>query len=159
MLLKSLLGSILFLYYSCASDSLYTHTVRCANNTWKRSEICAFNISLDDIDHTYDVYLLLAYTNDFPYQNLYISHQVEGEEKNILATALSNHILYNVKTGTPLGKSWGNTKFIRLPLIYGCIFPQSGHYRIELTHFMRLEELQGIERVGLQVCKSKAIKA
>ena len=96
--------------------ALYIHKVQWTHNTWERDKECAFHITIEDIHQAYDVYLLLQYTTECPYQNLYVSHRVEDNSKNILETTLSNHALYDSKTGIPLGKGWSNTKFIRLPL-------------------------------------------
>lgn len=151
-----MLVCMFFFYHSCDRGTLYIHKVQWTHNTWERDKECAFHITIEDIHQAYDVYLLLQYTTEFPYQNLYVSHRVEDNSKNILETTLSNHALYDPKTGIPLGKGWSNTKFIRLPLILGYTFYKSGDYSVSLTQFMRTEELKGISCVGLQVCKSKS---
>lgn len=155
MYLKWLLGCLFFYHHCCDSDSIYMHTAKCADSTWNRAEAYSFGIPIQDSDQAYDVYILLTYTDDIYYQNLYISHQVKTDNGNILATTLSNHMLFDAKTGKPLGRGFMKKKSIRLPLIYDYKFPHSGNYSITLTQFMRVEELQGIVSVGLQVCKSK----
>ncbi len=155
-----LLGSMLFFFHGCDSNSVYMDTITCADDVWKRAEARTFHITIADPTPTYDVYLLLLYTTDFPYQNIFIKHDVEADNSHeTLETALSNHMLCDAKTGKLLGTGcWGKQRYIRFPLLRAYSFPRQGEYSVTLTQFMRTESLSGIEKVGLQVCKSNTIK-
>lgn len=155
-----LVECMLFFYCGCDSNSVYMDSTTCVHNAWARVEAPTFHITIEDPTPRYDVYLLLWYTTDFPYQNIYVRHQLEDcNSHHILATKLSNHMLYDAKTGKPLGtRWWGQQRYMRCLLLRAYAFPQKGEYSVTVTQFMRTEALQGIEKVGLQVCKSNTIK-
>jgi gliding motility-associated lipoprotein GldH len=112
-------------------------------------------MAIQDTAQAYDIYLLLQYTPDYPYQNLHIQYQLQNEQAQITSTFLTNHLLFDPKTGKPLGKGWGKKKCLKLPLITNYHFEKSGDYSLALVQFMRTEQLPGIASVGIQLCKSQ----
>jgi gliding motility-associated lipoprotein GldH len=67
-----------------------------------------------------------------------------------MVDSLLNINLFDVKTGKPLGDGFGNifTKYDTLPMeqIY-----DNQHVKIQFIQYMRKEELEGIEAVGLKI--------
>jgi gliding motility-associated lipoprotein GldH len=152
---KWLTGCILLLCSFCEGKTLYTAQKKLIDSTWDRQAPCEFNISIQDTDQAYDLYLVLQYRPDFPYQNLHITYQLQNDHGKLISTALTNHLLFDPKTGKPLGKGWGKKKCLQLPLITNYHFEKPGGYKLALVQFMRTEQLTGIASVGIQLCKSQ----
>lgn len=151
-----LTGFILLLCSFCNGNTLYTAQTKLIDNIWDRQAACSFSVAIQDATQAYDFYLVLQYMPDFPYQNLHITYQLQNEHGKLMSTALINHLLFDPKTGKPLGKGWGKKKCLKLPLITNYHFKKPGDYSLALVQFMRIEQLPGIASVGIQLCKSQA---
>jgi gliding motility-associated lipoprotein GldH len=64
---------------------------------------------------------------------------------------LAEVILFESKTGKPLGTGMGSTFDRNFDLIKSYYFNTSGHYKMRLTQFMRIDTLQDIDQIGLRV--------
>lgn len=152
---KYLLGCGVLLCSFCNDHTLHTAQTKLVGKTWERQAACSFDVAIQDTSQAYDVYLELQYMPDYPYQNLYIQYQLQDSEDPIANTALTNHLLFDPHTGKSLGQGWGEKKCLKLPLITNYHFKKPGHYSLALVQFMRTEQLPGIARVGIRVCKSQ----
>lgn len=150
---KWIAGSVLLLCSLCKGNSLYTAQTKLIGNKWERESTCTFNVPIQDTTQAYDVYLIVQYMPDFPYQNLHITYQLKDEQGNLMRTALSHHLLFDSKTGHPLGKGWGKKKCLRVPLITNYHFETPGKYSLTFVQFMRTAQLPGVASIGIQLYK------
>jgi len=155
ILTKWVTGSILLLCSFCDGNTLYTAQKKLIDNIWDQQAACTFDFAIQNFTQAYDIFLLLQYMPDYSYQNLHIKYQLQDNQANTVETALKDDLLFDPKTGKPLGKGWGKKKYIKLPLITNYHFEKPGDYSLSVEQFMRTEKLSSIVSVGIQVCQAQ----
>lgn len=156
--IKWLRGCILLFCSFCNENTLYTAEIKLTDNIWERKTTCVFDFTIQDAIQAYDLYLVIQYTHDYPYQNLHIQYQLQNEQVQLNSTVSMDHLLSDSKTGKPLGKGWRAKKCLKVPLITNHYFEKPGDYSLTFVQFMRTEQLTGITSVGIQLCKSQQKK-
>ena len=149
-----LLGS--FLFYACGNTSIYQAFTSLEHSQWPASSVLDFSFQVEDETRPYDIYLLVKNTQDYPYQNLYVTYYLEGAAHHLLREELKNYPLFDIKTGRPRGKGWIKSKRHEFLLINGYYFSQPGLYTLKLEHFMRTDYLPGLQTIGVKVIPSKS---
>jgi gliding motility-associated lipoprotein GldH len=139
---------------ACQQAVVYQQVQTLPNDTFYRDSSLHFSFPIPDSAQAYDIYLLVAYTPAYPYQNLYINYTLQDKNTCTLATALHQEMLFDPKTGKPLGKGWGKNKYTESLLLKNYSFAQPDAYSLILTQFMRQEALPGIYQVGIKICKT-----
>jgi gliding motility-associated lipoprotein GldH len=152
--LKWLIGLFTLTLIGCSVNgrNIITHTLN--GNTWHRNNNLQFNFCIQDATQPYDIYLLIKDTPAYPYQNFYITYYLKDTQSTVLTTELKNYLLFDPKTGKPLGKGWSKNKNHELILLKNYYFSKPGDYTVELAQFMRTEALLGIHTVGIKICKA-----
>jgi len=151
---KWLIGLLILVFGSCETNTVYTVTHTLSGYTWYRKDNLQFNFCIQDNTQPYDIYLLIKYAPEYPYQNLYLTYYIKDIQSTVLTTELKNYLLFEPKTGKPLGKGWGRNKRHELILLKNYYFSTPGTYTVELAQFMRTENLLGVHTVGIRVCKA-----
>jgi gliding motility-associated lipoprotein GldH len=139
---------------ACQQGVVYQQVHTLPGSIFYRDSSIHFSFPIADSIQAYDIYMLVAYTPTYPYQNLYINYTLQDKNTCPLATALHQSVLFDPKTGKPLGKGWGENKYIELLLLKNYNFAQPNAYSLILTQFMRQEALPGIHQVGIKICKT-----
>jgi gliding motility-associated lipoprotein GldH len=152
--LKWLIGLLILIFSGCQTSTIYTVTYTLSDYLWHRKDNVKFNFYIQDTTQPYDIYLLIKDTPNYPYQNLYLTYYLEDIQSTVIATELKNYLLFESKTGHPLGKGWGKNKSHELILLKNYYFSNSGNYTLKLAQFMRIETLPGIQKVGIKICKA-----
>ena len=95
--------------------------------------------------------LVIKYNNDYPYRNIYVKYLLKDSLDQIFESQLINIPLFENTTGKPLGKGYGShfTRYDTIPLT-----SQKPYSKIQLIQYMRIEDLKGIEAVGLKRVKN-----
>ncbi|WP_306413678.1 regulatory iron-sulfur-containing complex subunit RicT [Cecembia lonarensis] len=94
--------------------------------------------------------LAIKYNANYPYRNLYVRYILTDSLGEMMESDLINVALFEPTSGRPIGKGFGNT-FTK----YDTLFLQntSPYQKIEFLQYMRLDELEGIEAIGLKRLK------
>lgn len=94
----------------------------------------------------------VKYNDRFAFHNLYVRYLLKDSLGNHLQDSLINIFLFDPKTGKPLGDGYGNvfTLFDTLPLLH---LQQNQGLKVQLIQYMRKEQLEGIEAVGLKIIR------
>ncbi|MEM7055788.1 MAG: gliding motility lipoprotein GldH [Bacteroidota bacterium] len=141
----------LLLLCACKTATIYQNTTTLADRIWPADSLLNFSFHVQDTAQPYDIYLVVKNTQDYPYQNLYITYYLEDTTKKLLNTALKNYTLFEVKTGKPRGSGWGKVKNHEVIALQDYHFPFPGLYTLKLAQFMRTEALPGLHAVGIKV--------
>eukprot|EP01132_Coremiostelium_polycephalum_P000226 gene226-301_t len=141
-------------FLHCASHTVYQHIHTLPKQGWSRANHSQFQFTIADNTHPHQINLILSHTPEYPFQNLYITYYLKDSKGKIHHTALKNHLLFDPKTGKPLGKGLGQRKVHAFALCEDYHFDAPGNYTIEVVQFMRMEDLIGISSVGIQVITS-----
>ena len=140
---------ILFIVAACSNNNVYFqyHTVN--PEAWHKDSLFRFDVDIENIQPTYDVYINVRNTPDYPNQNLWLFVS-ELTPDSLVARDTIEFYLANHK-GEWLGTGVGAIK--EMPVLYkqNFKFDTAGIYTFEITHGMRIDELQGITEIGIRV--------
>lgn len=144
----------LLLLCACETTTIYQNTATLADHTWPADSLLNFSFHVHDTTQPYDIYLMVKNTQEYPYQNLYITYYLEDATQTLLNTELRNYALFEVKTGKPWGSGWKKVKSHAFIVLKDHHFLWPGLYTLKLAQFMRTEALPGLHAVGIKVAKS-----
>ncbi|MCL6257517.1 gliding motility lipoprotein GldH [Aquiflexum sp. TKW24L] len=135
-----------FLFVSCAGDRLFEEYEGLKSGTWHVSDTVSFDVS--KISNPNKTLVGIKYTKDYEFRNLYLMYILKDSLGQTVESKLLDIPLFESKTGKPLGDGYGSTftRYDTLPL--GTLYSS-----IHLVQYMRVEELTGIETVGVKVVK------
>jgi gliding motility-associated lipoprotein GldH len=143
-----LLGLLLsgFLFISCAGDRLFEEYEGLKSGTWHVSDTVSFEVSKISVPNK--TLVGIKYTKDYEFRNLYLRYILKDSLGQTVETKLLDIPLFESKSGKPLGNGFGSTftRYDTLPL-------GTSYSSIHLIQYMRMEELSGIETVGVKVVK------
>jgi gliding motility-associated lipoprotein GldH len=145
---------MVFTCLACEDHLVYRNKHQLPHHVWPVTAVQRFDFYITDPRQAYKIILLVDNRLTYPYQNLFIACGLKGSEGELLQTLLKDCQLFESKTGKPLGKGWRRTKKHEFILLPAYQFQQPGNYQLELTQFMRADELIGIEAIGIQVSKA-----
>lgn len=151
---RCLIWCIAALLGACQGNTIYTHIYKLDGGIWHRDKPANFNFTIQDTTQGYDIYILVTNTSDYPFQNLYVTYYLKNSQLEEIATELLDYLLFEPKTGKPLGKGWTKNKNHEVIVLKNYYFKAPGTYMLELVQFMRKEMLPGIQAIGIKICKS-----
>ncbi|UXP33212.1 gliding motility lipoprotein GldH [Reichenbachiella agarivorans] len=142
-------------FYSCSSDTLIDKNHDITEGVWHVDSLATFHFGVEDSTQAYDISYIIRYAVGYPYYNLYVTYYLEDSTEQIIDSKLQELVLFDKKTGTPLGDGVGDL-FDREVLIFeNYKFNTTGDHSFKIKQFMRMEELPGILSFGLKVEKSE----
>ncbi|MCH6235214.1 gliding motility lipoprotein GldH [Cognataquiflexum rubidum] len=142
-------GSILaigFLLAGCNGNRVFEEYEGLKSGTWHVSDTVSFEVP--KLQGPNSTLVGIKYTKDYGFRNLYVRYILKDSLGKEIETKLLDIPLFESTTGQPLGEGYGGTftKYDTLPL-------DNAYSSIHLVQYMRVEELPGIETVGLKVVK------
>lgn len=136
---------------SCSGNRVYDDYVDLNQGIWHVDSLTAFQFEIPSDTSEYTLSYNVRYAAGYPYYNLYITYYLEDSVGETISSELQEIILFDKKTGKPLGDGLGDI-FDREVLIFsGLKFPYHGEYTYKVKQFMRTEELAGIMSFGLKI--------
>jgi gliding motility-associated lipoprotein GldH len=137
---------------ACDENRLYEKNTDFKNRYWLAGEQPAFEFEIADVDKPYNLYFMVRNESNYPYANLYFTYYLTTEEGRELQRHLVSELLFDKKTGRPLGSSGlGDIYSHQFLLLKDFSFPNPGTYKIRYEQFMRTDTLRGMLSVGLRV--------
>ncbi|NDV45919.1 gliding motility lipoprotein GldH [Paludibacter sp. 221] len=139
------------LFSSCKNNNVYLSYHAVNPNGWNKDSIYTFEFDIVDTIASYNIYINVRNTPDYPYQNLWLflseTQPDDAMSNDTIEFYLADH------RGKWLGTGAGSTK--EMPVIYkeSIYFQKSGKYTFDITHGMRTEDLKGITDIGIRVEK------
>ncbi len=136
---------------ACNSDRVFEEYKGMSSLAWQIEDTVSFEVPPLDLN-TALPQLGVRYNDTYEFHNLYVRYLLTDSTGNYLVDSLINIHLFDPKTGRPLGEGYGNvyTKYDTLPQIHSISGERlSAHF----IQYMRKEELEGIEAVGLKIDK------
>ena len=148
------MGCILLAFSTCQTNTIYRYSHQLADCRWHRNAPLQFNFDIQDTTQAYDIYLLINSAPNYPYQNFYLTYYLIDHTSALVSTELKNYLLFEPKTGRPLGKGWSKNTSHEVIMIKNHYFNHPGTYQLEVAQFMRIESLPGMCRIGIKICKA-----
>jgi gliding motility-associated lipoprotein GldH len=136
---------------ACNPNKVYDQYVDLHENTWHVDSIPSFEFEIADHQQSYDIYYNVRYADFYPYYNVYVKYYLEDSAGNAVSSDLQELLLFDKKTGKPLGDGLGDIIDRQILVFDGHKFPMSGKYTMKVKQFMRTEELPGILSFGLRI--------
>ena len=139
---------------SCIDESiLFEDTIVFDGNDWQRDSAVQFIYEVKDTSQKTLLSSYIKNQNDYQFSNLYINYSILDSNQNIVHQNVKDLLLYNPKTGEPMGNEemFTDTQ-IGWYLLDTLKFKNLGKYTITLQHHMRdMASIDQITSVGVQV--------
>lgn len=109
---------------------------------WDADSVLQFEVPVPDTTHRYDVLLCVRHTEAYPYQNMWLFTEWNGQVDTIEFYLADDH-------GRWLGNR--NGKLIEMPVLYETSyqFTDTGYCTMRVQHGMREMALKGVSDVGI----------
>jgi gliding motility-associated lipoprotein GldH len=147
---KSLIVFFLILSANACNneDITFTKFTDISGETWTWDDPCSFEFEITDDNITYNRYIDLRLTDNYPKSNIHIQSQTitpAGDTINTLFPLL----LFNVE-GVTLGKKSGKLMNYSKPIAHNERL-EKGKYTVKLIQHTRVFELNGVNAVGYSI--------
>ena len=141
--------ALLLFASSCSEDRLYEEFHSFDTNSWSEKDSVTFDLS--KLEEKSGTNLIgVRFTESFPFSNFYVRVISEDSSGIELDNKLINIPLFDSKSGKPRGNGFGNT-FIFYDTLPFQITENTS--RVVYLHYMRQENLPGVEAVGIKILK------
>ncbi len=150
VVLSSVLAILLF---SCDDGRIYDKFHDFDANVWHMDSTQTFSFDIKDNEEEYSFFYLIRNTADYSYYNLYLKFTIEDSLHQVVHSELQELILFDPKTGKPYGSGLGDIFSHEFPAIEHISLPYAGTYTFAVRQYMRTENLNGIQSVGLKIEK------
>lgn len=140
---------------SCNEKKIYDEHIDIANSVWNEDSLASFEFQVPSDTMGYRLYYNVRYLLGYPFYNLYISYYLEDSVGNSISSDLQEIILFDRKTGEPLGDGLGDIFDREVLIEENKSFPYRGKYKFKVKQFMRTKDLPGIMSFGLRLEKQQ----
>lgn len=149
---------LLLLLASCDSKTVVGE-MKSLTGGWPQNEAVSFDIPTLDSLQTYNVFLHLRNTNDYPFNNIYLIVAMDFPHGKVVTDTLEYRMA--APDGTWLGQGIGNVKESKLWYKEGVQFFEKGMYTLRVSQAVRnngevggVSDLKGITDVGYSIEKA-----
>jgi gliding motility-associated lipoprotein GldH len=140
---------------SCDSSRIYEQFDD-VDGAWYLQDPVSFSFEVEDsAAGPYDMDMHVNYSLDYNYYNLYYQFELIDPQGQKLIEELKEVILFEPKTGKPLGSGLGSTFDITGEIDRSISLDQTGTYTVNIYQFMRTDTLKNIQRIGFKLSKSE----
>ncbi|MEW2920716.1 MULTISPECIES: gliding motility lipoprotein GldH [Flavobacteriaceae] len=150
---------IVTLLWSCNDQMVFSEYEPLKDGKWEMGDTVQFEFSGMDTISAYNMFINIRNDDKFPFSNLFLITEFEAPSGNTLKDTLEYKMAE--PTGEWLGKGFGSVKENKLWFQENVVFPDSGVYKVNISHAMRkngdvegIHVLDGITDVGLEIEKS-----
>ena len=148
---SSLFLLVLLLVVAC-NEKPFFDSYHHLNKGWHKDSIVHFDVSISDTSAHYGINVKLRHNAEYPYSNLWVFRRIASNLGTEYQDS-ANFILAD-PSGKWLGQGVGELKtVVRKYREEALRFRAPGIYTFYLQQGMRMDDLPGIEAVGLEVYK------
>ena len=137
----------------CDSNKIYDSYSDLPDAIWHEDSLVVFDLNLSQSELDYQLTYNVRYIEEYPYYNVYVKFYLEDSASNLIRSELQELILFDKKTGKPLGDGLGDIFDREIPIFNDFKFPYNGDYSFKVKQFMRVENLPGIMSFGIKLKK------
>lgn len=156
---NSLNWVLLLLVFSACNSKTVVGEMKSFEGGWGLNETVSFQIPQLDSLQTYDIYLHLRNTNEYPFNNIYLIVDIEFPHGKTVTDTLEYRMA--APDGDWLGQGIGNVKESKLWYKEGVRFFEEGIYTLRVSQAVRnngevagVSDLKGITDVGYSIEKA-----
>lgn len=146
---------LLLLFCSSCSDpnAIIDKNTEIDNQNWSYVDIVKYDVTIDNPNTYYNLYLNLRVSGDYKYSNLFVLFHTSGPALQPTTTRLEFKLAST--DGEWLGTGSGNLYSFQIPFLTNYKFPAKGIYHLAIEQNMRDNPLHEISDVGLRVEKAQ----
>lgn len=140
---------------SCDKNRVFDQYVSMPSAGWHRDSIVTFDLPQVDTTKTYDMFVNLRTTSDYPFSNLFLIVTLDQPNRLTLVDTLEYQMAD--PTGEMLGSGFSDVKESKLYYKEKFRF-RKGEYKVKLQQALRengkipgVESLKGITEVGFRI--------
>jgi gliding motility-associated lipoprotein GldH len=154
----SSLIALSLLLFSCEVDGVYKAKHDFPEIGWRVRDIPSFTFRVEQPQEPLNYYYVVRNDVDYAYYNLFIKYTLSDSSGRILRSKMEEIILFDPKTGKPLGDGIGDLfdHQIKATSLQDFRFPTPGTYTLKIEQYMRQDPLAGILTMGLTIEKPEA---
>tara|TARA_A100001011_G_scaffold125187_1_gene132129 strand:- start:13852 stop:14313 length:462 start_codon:yes stop_codon:yes gene_type:complete len=143
---------IFFSLLSCNERLVYSEYDTFGETKWAYKNPKYFHISALDTTYTYNGSLHFTILTDYPYRNIWFRYNMsDKKEPEQIQMTLAT------KQGKWLGKGGGRLRHYSLPLFQNKKLTHQDTFTFWVQQYMRVDTLQGIKSVGLEISKDREV--
>ena len=143
---------IFILLLSCNQSNIYSNYYNFKDKIWHSDSSIVFDFNSRN-EELLNFNLILSYSNEYPFQNIYSSYSLLDSEKNILKSDMIELQLFDKKYGYPLGDGIFKNFTVDTLIIKSLEIKKNQEYTLLVKHSMRDDQLLGVSRLALVVEK------
>lgn len=153
LLIFAIIGALVISLSSCDRNRYFEQNIEIDGETWSFEKTNDFVVHVDDTVSSFNFYLNLRNTNDYPFANLYVFIETTFPDSLIAKDTIELQLAD--LQGKWIGTGNGKYKYNNFILRERMRFVQKGDYKFGIKHGMREDELIGISDVGVRLEYSK----
>ena len=143
-----LLCVLLISLSACENLLFKAEQVSITDAAWDKEKVISIPMQIADTSSTFDYYVSLRNTEEYPYQNIFLFIDLEFPNGRMLRDTLGVDLA--ASDGRWKGKGAGSSYDNRILVNRKMKFPLPGDYTFRIRHAMREEQLKGIQSVGVE---------
>lgn len=116
---------------------------------WRKDSLARFEVNIDDTLSTNSIYVSLRNASSYPFSNIYLFVTTVAPSGAYVRDTME--CILADDTGKWLGKGFAKYWDGRFAMRKNVKFPEKGVYTFTIQQGMRLEDLPGIQNVGIRV--------
>jgi gliding motility-associated lipoprotein GldH len=150
-----ILLSILFVgvLASCDNTVIFEKNITITHGIWEEANPVEISFTIQDTVNPVNLFINLRHTTAYEFSNLFLF--IDTRYPNGKGVRDTLEIILAGHDGRWFGKGLGKIKEMKIPVRNDLIFPMSGNYTLVFEQAMRVNELNGIEDVGITIEKSQ----
>lgn len=150
------IGSVFFVLLLLASCTNSSENVDMKNidGKWNKKTVQKFNFKVNDSQNPKNIIFVVRNNNDYPYSNIRFIVNFSDLKTKMKTADTLNYVLAE-PSGAWIGKGFGETKETLFQYKLNYKFPHNGNYSIGIIQAMRVDQLKGIEDIGLKIETAK----
>ena len=137
------------LFTGCGSNFEYSETFSIPGNAWTYADTATFAVPITDTTARYNLYLDIDHTTEYSFENMYVKIHTNFPSGKRLSEQV-NIDMAN-KAGVWHGDCRGENCQLRVNLQRNAYFNEVGTYQLTFEQFMRVDSLEGIERLAFKM--------
>ncbi|RIV44563.1 gliding motility lipoprotein GldH [Flagellimonas pelagia] len=150
---------VIITLFSCNDLLVHSEYKPIKDGKWQMDEPVQFEFSKLDSTATYNMFLDIRNDDSYSFSNLFLIAELEYPSGNATKDTLEYKMAE--PSGEWLGKGMGSVKENKLWFKENIVFPETGVYKVTVSHAMRkngvvegLHILEGVTDVGLEIEKA-----
>ena len=142
----------LFISFGCNQKKVFEEYIKFDKLSWYRFDILEFEVQVEDIETSHDIYIQLRHLPEFPHKQLPINFTIYSPTGEIRS---ANQVLeLNDKEGNSLSKCLGDFCDVSIMVRGDITFYEKGVYKFLIENKWKKVDLPGIMEVGLLIKNS-----